>query len=77
MAGLLVSVRSVEEAQRALAGGAAVIDIKEPARGPLGQADPEIWQAVREAVPPHLPVSAALGELIDWQDDNRPSWHSV
>ena len=46
MAGLLVSVRSAEEARAALAGGATVIDIKEPDRGPLGRAEPEVWQQV-------------------------------
>jgi uncharacterized protein (UPF0264 family) len=63
LAELLVSVRSAQEARAAVAGGAAVIDVKEPARGPLGQADFPVWQAVRHAVPRHLPVSVALGEL--------------
>ena len=36
MTGLLVSVRSAEEAEIALAGGANLIDIKEPSRGALG-----------------------------------------
>ena len=35
---LLVSVRSAAEAEEALAGGAALIDVKEPANGPLGKA---------------------------------------
>ena len=33
---LLVSVRSEEEARAALAGGADIIDAKEPSRGALG-----------------------------------------
>ena len=37
--GLLVSVRSADEAIAALAGGADVIDVKEPNRGALGAAD--------------------------------------
>ena len=65
MAGLLVSVRSVAEAKAAWLGGAAVIDIKEPSHGPLGRASVDLWRAVREEVPPELPVSVALGELID------------
>lgn len=69
MAALLVSVRSVEEARAALAGGAAILDVKEPDRGPLGRADPEVWRAVRQAVPPEIPVSVALGELADWRGD--------
>lgn len=65
MAELLVSVRDAEEALAALAGGAAIIDVKEPSRGALGAADPEIWQAVVEAVSGRVPVSVALGEWID------------
>lgn len=67
MAGLLVSVRSADEARAALAGGAAVIDVKEPRRGPLGRADPEVWAKVRQIVPATVPVSVALGELPEWR----------
>ena len=63
MAGLLVSVRSAIEAAEAVAGGATIIDVKEPSRGPLGRADVEVWRSVRAAVPAHRPVSVALGEL--------------
>jgi len=66
MAGLLVSVRSEREARVAVTGGAAVIDVKEPDRGPLGYADPLVWKEVRAVVPDRLPVSAALGELHEW-----------
>jgi uncharacterized protein (UPF0264 family) len=66
MAGLLVSVRSAEEARAAVQGGASVVDVKEPDRGPLGRASPSTWRAVREAVPLTIPVSVALGELRDW-----------
>lgn len=65
---LLVSVRSRAEAAEALAGGADLIDVKEPSRGALGGSDPatigEILQSVR-ATASHVPVSAALGELAD------------
>jgi uncharacterized protein (UPF0264 family) len=60
---LLVSVRSAEEAEAALAGGAALIDVKEPERGSLGRADDETIAAVLCAVGGRRPVSAALGEL--------------
>lgn len=66
MASLLVSVRSGQEARSALEGGAAVIDVKDPDRGPLGLADPEVWDEVRKAVPSGTPLSVALGELRDW-----------
>jgi uncharacterized protein (UPF0264 family) len=62
---LLVSVRSVAEAEAALAGGAALIDVKEPARGALGRADPATVAAVVRFVAGRRPVSAALGELLD------------
>jgi (5-formylfuran-3-yl)methyl phosphate synthase len=66
MAGLLVSVRSPEEARAAVEGGASVVDVKEPDRGPLGMASAGTWRLVREAVPATIPVSVALGELRDW-----------
>jgi len=65
MTGLLVSVRDANEAHQALAGGADVVDIKEPARGALGAADSQVWHRVRRAIPAHIPLSVALGELAD------------
>ena len=62
---LLVSVRSCAEALTALEGGAALIDVKEPARGSLGRADGEVLREVVAAVCGRLPVSAALGEWAD------------
>ncbi len=72
MAKLLVSVRSVIEARAALRGGAAVIDIKEPSRGPLGRARAEVWRAIRLEVPEDVPVSVALGELADLEPGSVP-----
>jgi uncharacterized protein (UPF0264 family) len=60
--GLLVSVRSAEEARAALAGGADLIDVKEPTRGPLGRADDEVIVAVVDEVRGRVPVSVAMGE---------------
>jgi uncharacterized protein (UPF0264 family) len=68
-AGLLVSVRSAEEAEAALRGGAEIIDVKEPANGPLGRARDAIIREVLAAVAGRRPVSAALGELAE---DSRP-----
>lgn len=62
--GLLISVRSAEEACAALLGGADLIDVKEPARGSLGRADDETISAVLQTVGGVCPVSAALGELL-------------
>jgi uncharacterized protein (UPF0264 family) len=60
--GLLVSVRSAEEAAVAVAAGVDLIDVKEPSRGPLAAAHPETVAAVLAAVGKAAPVSAALGE---------------
>lgn len=65
---LLVSVRSVAEARAAMAGGADIIDVKEPRRGSLGMADLEVVAAITEfvrSVSTTIPISAALGELTD------------
>lgn len=78
MARLLVSVRSAPEARAALAGGAAIIDVKEPDRGPLGRAHVATWRAVRAAVPARTPVSVALGELRDWgHPPTRPDYDGI
>lgn len=63
---LLVSVRTASEALAALAGGADVIDVKEPIRGSLGRADPTTLNEVLHAVNGSVPVTAALGELADF-----------
>jgi uncharacterized protein (UPF0264 family) len=63
--GLLVSVRSADEALVALAGGADVIDVKEPNRGPLGAADRKVIANVLRAIDSRAPVTAAAGELVD------------
>ena len=62
--GLLVSVRDAAEAAAALAGGAAIIDVKEPARGPLGAADPATIASVADVVGHGLPWTMACGELV-------------
>jgi len=63
--GLLVSVRSADEAAAALAGGADLIDVKEPDRGALGRADDATIAAVVRTVAGRVPVSAAMGELSE------------
>lgn len=65
MTGLLVSVRSAAEARVALAGGADVIDIKEPSRGALGPAAEAVWDEVSRTVAGRALVTAALGELLE------------
>ena len=46
---LLVSVRDLGEAAAALAGGADLIDVKEPIRGPLGRADEATIRGIVDA----------------------------
>lgn len=51
-----------------MAGGAHLIDIKEPSNGPLGRADRSVWDTVAEGLPEGRPLSLALGELADFGD---------
>jgi (5-formylfuran-3-yl)methyl phosphate synthase len=66
--GLLVSVRNADEARIALAGGADVIDVKEPSRGSLGAADADAVAEVVSAVGGRTPVSVAAGELLEQEN---------
>jgi (5-formylfuran-3-yl)methyl phosphate synthase len=74
MALLLVSVRSVAEAETALAGGADIIDIKEPSRGSLGRADDATILAIAERVGGKTGLSAALGELVETPTPPLPTF---
>lgn len=73
--GLLVSVRSVEEARAAVEGGCAVLDVKEPSRGPLGMADPQV---IRDTVEcgraAGVATSMALGEVVEWTDESAAAF---
>jgi (5-formylfuran-3-yl)methyl phosphate synthase len=60
---LLVSVVSAEEARRALAGGADIIDVKDPGEGALGAPSPQVLSEVVRVVGGTAPVSVALGDL--------------
>jgi uncharacterized protein (UPF0264 family) len=63
MTGFLASVRSAEEAVVALAGGADIIDAKEPAAGALGRVAPDTLRAIVTAVAGRRPVSATIGDM--------------
>lgn len=69
---LLVSVRSVEEARSAIAGGCDIIDVKEPAAGSLGRASDSIIAEICELAARRMPVSAAMGEVTEWPDSRAP-----
>lgn len=72
--GLLISVRSASEVPAALDGGADLIDVKEPSKGPLAMAEAEVVAAVIDAVDGRVPVSAALGEWTP-QALTAAHWH--
>jgi uncharacterized protein (UPF0264 family) len=61
---LLVSVRNAAEAAAALAGGADIIDAKEPLNGPLGPVEPRVLRSIAAAVGGAAPVTAALGDVM-------------
>jgi len=63
MTRLLASVRNLEESRLALAGGADIVDLKEPARGALGAVTPSVAQEVVRETGGRCPVSATVGDL--------------
>ena len=81
---LLVSVRDALEARAALDGGCDILDIKEPERGSLGRADFAQTQSIitlacgfaalhgEPRSTGSIPISAALGEALDWLDAKAP-----
>jgi (5-formylfuran-3-yl)methyl phosphate synthase len=62
---LLVSVRSAAEVSAAVAGGADIVDAKEPSRGALGPVSPATLRAIAGRLPPGVPLSVALGDPTD------------
>lgn len=65
---LLISVRSAEEVSAALEGGADWIDLKEPSAGPLAAVDVRVAREAEAMLPGGPTLSAALGELRDWEN---------
>ncbi|MBI4585565.1 MAG: hypothetical protein HY717_16245 [Planctomycetes bacterium] len=68
MTRLLVSARNAREARLALESGAGIIDLKEPANGPLGMAEIDTIRAAVEDLRDHVPVAVSLGEFRDWRE---------
>ncbi len=63
MTRLLASVRSAFEARQAVAGGADIVDLKEPASGALGRLpDATICESLR-AIGGRRPSSATIGDM--------------
>jgi dihydroneopterin aldolase len=63
MTKMLASVNGVEEAEIALAGGADIIDLKDPRAGALGAAATDVIRETIKAVAGRQPVSAVTGDL--------------
>jgi uncharacterized protein (UPF0264 family) len=62
---LLVSVRSALEVAPAVAGGAEIVDAKEPSAGSLGAVSLPALRAIARRLPPGMPLSVALGDPAD------------
>jgi dihydroneopterin aldolase len=62
---LLVSVRNASEAASAVAGGADIVDAKEPTAGALGAVALPVLRDICAEVGSARPVSAALGDVAD------------
>src|SRR5215831_2305612 len=62
---LLVSARNAAEASAALAGGADIVDAKEPSAGALGAVSIGVLRQMLSTVNAACPVSAAAGDATD------------
>lgn len=65
---LLVSVRDAEEARAAVAGGAEIVDAKDPAAGSIGPVSTGALMAIAEVLPQGIRLSAALGDVASLED---------
>lgn len=66
---LLVSVRAADEVPATLAGGADILDVKDPAAGSLGCPAPHVLAAVAarlRQLAPDIPLSVAWGDLPEF-----------
>lgn len=69
MTGLLISIRNETELAALPRNSVAIVDVKEPRDGSLGQASPERWQQIARQLNSDAELSLALGELRDWDSD--------
>jgi len=60
---LLISPTDEKEAAEAIAGGADIIDVKNPKEGALGASFPWVIKRIRAITPKHIEVSCALGDV--------------
>jgi (5-formylfuran-3-yl)methyl phosphate synthase len=60
---LLISPKNEKEALEAIAGGADIIDVKNPQEGPLGANFPWVIKRIKQITPANIEVSCTLGEV--------------
>ena len=60
---LLISPINEQEASEAIAGGADIIDVKNPQEGALGANFPWVIKKIKEITPKNIEVSCTLGEI--------------
>jgi uncharacterized protein (UPF0264 family) len=77
MTRLLVSVRDLDEARLIADCGVGILDIKEPRRGPLGRAAADQVRDIVSFIDRRVPVSVALGELVDLEPDDSNLPHGI
>jgi uncharacterized protein (UPF0264 family) len=77
MTRLLVSVRNEAEALAAFQGGADWIDLKEPARGALGDVERCVAESIVSRLGGEIALSAAAGELVAWTGLGPPSVYAA
>lgn len=66
MAKLLVSIRDTAEAELINNCNVAIVDVKEPDRGSLGAATPNMLKAISRIITQPQSLSFAAGELSEW-----------
>jgi uncharacterized protein (UPF0264 family) len=59
---LLISPQNPKEAAQAIAGGADIIDVKNPREGPLGASFPWVIEEIKQLLPVGIELSCTLGE---------------
>jgi (5-formylfuran-3-yl)methyl phosphate synthase len=60
---LMISVVSAMEAREAIAGGAEILDVKNPAEGSLGAQSPSVIREIKDLASGRSEVSAAIGDM--------------
>jgi len=60
---LMISVVSAVEARAAMAGGAEILDVKNPAEGSLGAQPPSVIREIKNLLSDRVELSAAIGDM--------------